>query len=351
MRYNEVYLDNLSSSPTPDEVIEKMGEYFTKHYGNPVCYHQFGRWSKSAYEYFQEKVAEILDVRDTDISFTIGFKIPKIGDGKILISPFEPPEIFRYLKKSGRKMEKISISNWEYDLDWLENKLSNDKIALVVLSSADRVTGTVQPIEQCVEICHKYGTSVLVNFSTFIGRRKFSISNIGTSFGYIQGRVFGAPCDLILGEKIDKSFPHQLAGGFVKSLELLYENLDSHISKLDELSQYFWEMIQLHLPHLKLLGGDEKIAGNFAIAFEDVQRQALMLALDMQGVMVWAGDNLYEPIESLLKSGVPKEIEESTVRFSLWRQTTQEDLDYVLRVLPPLVDRVRYEMGSPKFKK
>ena len=146
-------------------------------------------------------------------------------------------------------------------------------------------------------------------------------------------------------------FPHPIAGGFVKSLEIVYDNIDSNIVKLDESMQYFWKMIQLHLPHLTLLGDDEKVAGVFAIAFEDVQRQALLLALDMQGVMVWAGDNLYQPIRSLQLSGVADEIEKSTLQFALWNQTTQEDLDYVLRVLPPLVDRVRYEMGSPKFKK
>ncbi|RKZ33605.1 hypothetical protein DRQ33_03905 [bacterium] len=350
MRYNEVYLDNLTSAPMSEEVAEELTDYFIHRYGSPLAYHQFGQWSKTAMEYFAEKVMEILHSETKNCSFTLGVRFPLIDDGAILLSPFESPQVENAVDKLENEVITIPLTNWIYDINWLEKQLKKGKIALVVVSYADRITGTIQPFEEIIELCNRYSTPLFVDLSVLIGRGKFPLLNLGSAYGYINGKVFGAPCDLIIGEKLDLQFPHQLSAGFLKSLEIIYENLDDNLTRLSELSEYFWEMLQLHLPHLTLLGGNEKVSGVMAIAFQDVDRQAMMLALDMQGVMVWAGDSLYSPIKSLLHSDVPEHIADSTLRFSFWYHNTKQEIDYVLRVLPPLVDRVRYEKKSPRFQ-
>ncbi len=349
MHFKQTYLDNLTYAPMPPEVIEIISEYYSEHIGLAGSFHQWGQWNKSAMAHFIESIEEPLGCAGIDCAFALGIKLPKISDGRILISPFEQPYTMRAIAESERDFTKIPMSDWIVDVEWVKKQLENKEIGLVVISVADRVTGTVQPIERIAAICDEFDVPLFVDFSTIIGRRKFSVQEYGIRYGYICGRSFGAPCDLIIGTKHDLTFPLPLAAGFSKAVLLLYDNIDETMSYLEELTKYFRDTIQLHLPHLIFHGGENKIPGVLAISFEDVPRESMILALDMQGVAIWAGDSLAKPIESLIASGVPENIAESTLIFAFWHTNNQEEIDYVLRVLPPIVDRIRFETGSPKF--
>ncbi len=350
MRYMQVYLDNLESAPVPEEAAEMMAKHFTQHYGQAGAYHQFGQWSKSAMEYFTESAAEILGMPKKPVRFSVGPVLPPVRDGKILVSPFEHPAVLREITRTGLETVEIPATGWRYDLNFVEKFARENPVAMVVVSAVERIAGTVEDITPIAKICVERQIPLLVDISAGVGR----VENLQLPEGegiyfYLRGRCIGAPADLTIGAAPDFDFPHPIAAGVHKSLQILFENLPEKIQRLRQLEEYFWELLQLHLPHLTLLGGSPRAAGILTIAFEDVDREALMLALDMQGVMFWAGENLSSPSRGFAAAGVPPEIAGSAVRFSLWHRNTQEEIDYVLRVLPPLVDRVRFEKGSDKF--
>jgi len=349
MNFKQTYLDNLAYAPVPLEVIKVIGEYYSEHIGLAGSFHQWGRWNKSAMEHFIESIEEPLGCAGIDCAFTLGIKLPKIRKGKTLVSPFEQPDIMRAIVEYERDFINIPLSDWIVDVKWIKKQLEKKDVGLVVISAADRVTGAIQPIERIAAICNKFDVPFFVDFSTLIGRRRFSVKEYGIRYGYICGRSFGAPCDLIIGNEPDLTFPLPLAAGFSKAIMLLYDTIDETISYLEELTKYFQDTIQLHLPHLIFHGGDNKISGVLAIAFEDVPRESMILALDMQGVAIRSGDSLAKPIESLIAAEVPERIAESTLIFAFWHTNNREEIDYVLRVLPPIVDRIRFETDSPKF--
>ncbi|GEM_PF-3584742 len=348
MRYMQVYLDNLESAPAPDEVLEVLADNYKNHYGQAGTYHQFGQWSKSALECFAESAAKSLGQKGRPCTFAIGPKLPPVEDGTVLLSPLEHPAIERAAQKLGGEIAEIPLADWRYDLDFVAEKIGGGDVRLVVVSAADRVSGTLQPIGEIVRLCREREIPVFVDITAAFGRAEIEIPAEDGVYLYLRGRAVGAPADVIVGEKLDTDFPHQLAAGTSKALEIVAKSPEQ-IAHIKELGEYFWEMMQLHLPNLELMGAEPRAAGILSIAFEDVDRYALMVAADMQGVMAWAGDDFSAPIKPLVAAKVPLEVAEATLRFSFWRQNTREEIDYVLRVLPPLVDRVRFEKKSDKF--
>ena len=350
MNYSQVYLDNISSAPTPAEACEEMERIYEQHYAIPGAFHQWGQWSKSAFEVFAEKTASLLGAQGFHTRFTIGAQIHPMNNGKILVSPIEAKSVMREIEQCGLPFERFQMNGYRYDLDFIEQKLKTQKFSLIVATSADRITGTIQPIEELSGICAKYGAPVYCDISPLIGRSHFDFEKLGVQYGFVEGRLFGAPCDLMIGQKLDFAFPLPMAAGFSKTLELLEQDIEAKLQVLNENTKYFWELMQKHLPHLTLLGDSPFIEGVLAIAFEDVDRGAMMLAVDMQGVAMWAGDSFSGQIEQLKEMNVPDELADSMLRFSLWHNNTTQELDYVLRVIPPLVDRIRFEKKSPKFR-
>ena len=350
MRYEQVYLDNISSAPTPEEVCDVMSLYYREHFGYPGQLHQWGQWSKTAFEVFAEKTAELLGAKNFSVKFVLEFALPEIGDGKILISPIEAGIIRDAVERSGIATEEFDMDGYRHNISSVDKILREDKIALVIAAAADRLTGTIQPIRELAEICHRKKIPLLCDISPLIGRTKFAFSELGADFGFIEGRLFGAPCNLVIGEQPDEKFPLPLAAGFFKTLEIVDEDIEEKLKSLDELTNEFWRLLQLHLPHLVLLGEEPRLSGILTVAFEDVDRGAMMLALDMQGVAIWGGDSFSKPTEQFVKMNISEELAECALRFSLWHNTKQKELDYVLRVLPPLVDRIRFEKKSPKMR-
>ncbi len=349
MRYAAVYLDHLSSAPPPAEAVDVLSRYWVDRFGLPGALHQWGQWSKATVEASSERVCELLGAAGGKCAFAMGPILPQ-ARGVVLVSPIEWGAVRDALGSSGAAVEVFPMSGWTYDLAWVEKRLQRGDIGLVVASAADRTTGTIQPVRELSQLCRSHGVPLYCDVSALVGRMPFSLAELGADFAFVEGKLFGALCDATVGIEASIHLPAPLAASFAKALESALANIEERSSDLARLTQYFWELLGLHLPHIVLLGGESRVAGVLTVAFEDVDRGAIALALDMQGVAVWAGKPFAETIPQLEAMGVEKRLIDSAVRFALWHTNTQEEIDYVLRVLPPLVDRVRYEKGSPKFR-
>jgi len=348
MRYSQTYLDNISSAPIHKDICDEMTRHYIEHYGLPGAPHQWGQWSKAAIESYSERSLNFLGCDATCARFCIGAELPSIG-GTVLISDIEA-EVIKKAAVKYREVEHIPMQGCKYDIDAVSKILMQHNIGLVIAAAADRITGTIQPISELSKICAQHNVPIFCDISPLIGRHRFRLDEMGIKNGFIEGRVFGAPCDLLIGEKTDFIFPLPLAAGFVRTLEWIFDEFGTKMDSICELIDYFWELLQMHLPDLLILGESPRLAGMLTVAFEDVDRAAIMLALDMQGVAIWAGNSFSEPIEQMRVMGIPDKLSESAVRFSAWHGNTKEQIDYVLRVLPPLVDRIRFEKKARQPK-
>ncbi len=343
MQYMQVYMDFLSDSPMPNEVYQSLKEYFVDHVGLPWSRHQWGKWNLAAMECFEESVADNLGTSKS-IRFTQKLNIP-IELGKILISPIESKSVLKFFNSHKYECIIIPMNGFTPDLDKVQTILAKNNVSLLVMTAADRITGTVQPILELSEICKESNVPLLIDISALIGRSKFLFDELGADYGFLEGRVIGAPCDIIIGVDRDIAFPVPLVAAMAKVMEFIYKNIDDKIENLSKKTEYFSNLFNLHLEDISILGGANKAFGILAISFPGIGRGGLSLAIDMQGVAVWAGETYSEPISQLVACGIESEITELVIRFSLWHDTTEKQIDYVLRVVPSIVERVRYETG------
>jgi len=341
MRYKQVYLDWLSHTPMPKDVFDELRDYFVERCGLPGALHQWGQWSKAALEHFIESTQEILGTKKP-IRFSIGPVLPEISK-PILLSPIESKKVKRAVAKSNVEVFEMKMKGFEFDLEQAEIMLQENDVELIIATAADMVTGTRQPVEKLAKLAKKHNAKLMVELSALIGREKFLFDNLGADLGFIDGLIIGAPCDLTIGTEPDQSFPLPLAAAFYKVIAHINDVLDNKINNLKKLEDYFVKLINLHLEGVERISGEKTVPGIVMLSFKGVPRGALSLAIDMQGIAVWAGDTFEGKIDELAAMGVKSEIAESAIRFTLWHDNTQDEIDYVLRVVPSIVERIRFE--------
>lgn len=341
------YMDALNGVSPPKELWEKTAEYFYEHYGDITAYHQWGRFTKAASESAQEQILKYFRRENLAIAFS-----PVISNtkGKILIPAGS--NFWKVFAHSQNLLyECLPMDGYEVSADKTEQILRNAQITLAIIPFAESVTGTIQPVAEIANLCKKYGVMTLCDISAVWGRNEIDFSDISTDYIYLRGTSWGAPLglDITVGAEA-KNSPYALVALKI-AVELMMDNLAEKISVVKRMSDEFVKLLNMHIPGVHLLRGKSFANGILCLAFEDVDRQAIGLSLDMQGVAV----DLHRPWDSapevLLAMGIDSQIANCAITMSLWHNTTEEELEYVLRVLPPLVDRVRFEKKLISVKK
>ncbi len=387
---HQVYLDNENSTIVPQEVVDAMLPYFNqKAYGNPTLTHKPG-WE--AFEVIMncfQKISRFVGAKNLEeLTFTPGeteannlaimgsaFAKKELGK-KIVISEIEPINVLHVtdlLKKFGFSTTKIPVDREGFiDLEKLKEAVDNETV-LVSVSSVNNELGTIQPIKEAVDIVKAKNPQTLfhTDASDAYGRIPIDVQNLNvdlatvSSYKILGPRGMGAMylreginLERILEGQIgtQKLWPGventPLIVGFTKASELAFENFEVNIAKMRALRDKLVDGIFSELTDVKFNGpkGDKRSPDNANISILRCEGEALTIELSLKGIYVSSGSacsrRLLQPSHVLVAIGRRFSEAHGSILMKTTRYQTEEDIAYVLEVLPVAVNRIRGIVGS-----
>lgn len=376
-----VYLDHSATTPVDPEVAELMMTYYTEKYGNPSSVHSFGQEAKEGLEIAREQVAALIGAQANEITFTSGGteadNLALLGSadalrkkGKhIITSAVEHHAVLEtceYLAKNGFDLTVIPVDEEGFvDPQAVAQAIRPDTI-LISIMHANNEVGTIQPIAEIGKIAKERGVTFHVDAVQSLGKipidvKAMNIDLLTMSSHKIYGpkgvgalysrkgiklvpRVYGGG-----QEKKRRSGTENLPGivGFGKACELAGKRMEEEEKRLKVLRDKLMDGILERIDYVKVNGprGDKRLPNNVNVSIQYVEGESLLLSLDMMGIAASSGSactsGSLDPSHVLLAMGLPHEIAHGSLRFSLGRQNTEEDIDYVLEQLPKIVERLR----------
>lgn len=383
----KVYLDHSATTPVDSEVAQLMMTYYTEKYGNPSSVHGFGREAKEALEKAREQVATLIGAQPTEITFTSGGteadNLAILGTveaqrkkGKhIITSAVEHHAVLEtceFLEKNGFDLTVIPVNDEGLlNPQDIANAIRPDTI-LITIMHANNEVGTIQPIAEIGKIARDKGVTFHVDAVQSLGKIPIDVKEMNIDLLTISSHKIYGPkgvgalfirkgvriVPLVHGggqEKKRRSGTENTPGiiGFGKACELAGERMAEEEEKLKVLREQLMDGILERIPYVKVNGprGDNRLPNNVNVSIRYVEGEALLLSLDMMGIAASSGSactsGSLDPSHVLLAMGLPHEIAHGSLRFSLGRQNSSEDIEYVLEQLPKIVERLR--MMSPLY--
>jgi cysteine desulfurase len=387
---HEVYLDNENSSIVPKEVVDAMLPYFNKTaYGNPTLTHKPG-WE--AFEVIMacfKKISRFIGARNLEeITFTpseteannlsiMGAAFAQKSRGKkIVISEIEPINVLQVaemMQKHGFTTQKIPVNNEGFiNLEKLKEAIDSETI-LVSISAVNNELGTIQPLKEAVDIVKDKNPKTLfhTDASDAYGRISLDVQNLNVDLATLSsykiqgprgmGAMYlkeGVNMERILEGQIgtQKLWPGientPLIVGFTKASELAFENFEENTTKMRTLRDKLVEGIFNELGDLRFNGpkGDKRSPDNANISILHAEGEALTIELSLNGIYVSSGSacsrRLLQPSHVLIAIGRIFEEAHGSILMKVTRSHTEEDINYVLKVLPTAVNRIRGIVGS-----
>ena len=387
---HEVYLDNENSSIVPQEVVDEMLPYFNKKaYGNPTLTHKPG-WE--AFEVIMncfQKISKTLGAKILEeITFTPGETeannlaimgtcfAQKSRGKKIIISEIEPINVLQVaemMQKFGFTTTKIPVNQEGLiNLEKLKEAVDNETI-LVSVSAVNNEIGTVQPIKEAVDIAKAKNHQTLfhTDASDAYGRIPFDVQNLNVDLATISSYKIQGPrgmggmymrdginMERILEGQIgtQKLWPGventPLIVGFTKASELAFQNFEANTSKMRMLRDKLVDGIFAELDDLRFNGpkGEKRSPDNANVSILRAEGEALTIELSLKGVYISSGSacsrRLLQPSHVLIAIGRIFEEAHGSILMKTTRYLTEEDIAYVLKVLPIAVNRIRGIVGS-----
>ena len=375
----EIYLDNNATTPVDPQVVEAMESSLKENFGNPSSVHAHGRRARVRIENARGEVASLLSASDNEIYFTSGgteannlaitgvyFKHRNTGN-HIIATKVEHPSVLgtlKFLEQNGARISYVSVdTNGNLDLSELEKDITKDTILISVMLVNNEI-GNIYPIKKISQIAHRKNILVHTDAVQAVGKIPVNINELGIDLLSLSGHKFYGPKGigalyikngislepLFHGgsqEKGIRSGTENTAAiiGLGKAVELIQEKLPVEIERISRLRK----KLEAHL--LKITGvsinGDQerRIPGTINIRCKDISGEALLQNLDLANISVSSGSacasGSLEPSHVLLAMGLTKDEAKSSIRISLGRFTTEEELDEFIKVIMNTVNRLR----------
>lgn len=385
-----VYMDNNATTSMKREVFEAMVPYFTEHYGNASSkFYKVGREAEQAVYNARELVAGILNAKPNEIYFTgsgceadnwaikgIAYANQKKGN-HIITSSVEHHAVLgtcEYLEKHGFEVTYLPVDeNGFVRPEQVEEAITENTI-LISIMTANNEIGTIQPIKEIGEIAKRHKVLFHTDAVQAIGHMKIDVADMGVDMLSISAHKFHGPKgigalyirngvridNLIHGggqERGKRAATENVAYivGMAEALKIAADNLDENIRRMTRLSKRLIDGIQEKVPYCRLNGpsDERRLCNNVNFSFQYVEGESILMMLDMKDVAASSGSacasGSLDPSHVLLAIGLPHEIAHGSVRLSLSDESTDEEVDYVLDVLPPIIQRLR-DM-SPLYEK
>ena len=375
-----MYFDNAATTRLDDEVLQEMLPYLKENYGNASSIYKLGRESRKAVEESRERISKVLNCKPNEIYFTAGgsesdnmaikgiAKANKKKGNHIITSKIEHPAVLetcKQLEKEGFEITYISVDeNGIVDLEELKKSIKPTTI-LITIMFANNEIGTIQPIEEIGGIAKESNIYFHTDAVQAVGNAKIDVQKLNIDSLSLSGHKIYGPKGIgalyvKTGVKFEKFIDggHQernkragtenVAGivGIGKSIELAYENLNEHNKKIKELRDYYVEQVKEKIPYIKINGDMEKrLPGNCNISFRFIEGEGLLLNLDLKGICASSGSactsGSLDPPHVLLAIGLPHEIAHGSLRISIGKYNTKEEIDYLVENLVEIVNRLR----------
>jgi cysteine desulfurase len=385
----KIYLDHAATTPVHPQVAEAMAPYFSKDFGNPSTLYSYGREAKGALEEARAKVARLIGAKQPEeIIFTSGgteadnFALCGIAwanqekGNHIITTSIEHHAVInicKFLEKRGFKVTYLPV-----DKNGLVNSLEvtkaiTDGTILVSVMHANNEIGTVEPIEEIAEIAKEKGIYFHTDAVQAVGHLPIDVNKLkvdllamsahklygpkGVGALYIRRGTKIVPF-LYGGEQENKrrASTENVAGivGFGEACSLAEKDMAGEEERLPYLRDKLIEGILKRIKHSRLNGHPKKrLPGNVNVSMEGVEGESMLLNLDLAGICASSGSactsSILEPSHVLTAIGISPEVAHSSLRFTLGKENNEEDVNYVLKVLPEIVEKLR--SMSPIYQK
>ncbi len=375
-----VYFDNAATTKLDGDVLNDMMPYLTDNYGNASSIYKLGKTSRKAVEEAREKVANILNCKPNEIYFTAGgsesdntaikgiARANKNKGNHIITSKIEHPAVLdscHDLEKEGFEVSYISVDeNGTIDLEELKKEIKPTTILISVMTANNEI-GTIQPIKEIGEIAHEHNIYFHTDAVQAIGNIKIDVNEMNIDSLSLSGHKFYGPKGIgVLYVKNGVSFNKYISGGhqernkragtenvagivgLASAMERAYKELNEHNKKISELRDYYETSILEKIPYVKVNGNvKNRLPGNSNISFRYIEGEGLLLNLDLKGICASSGSactsGSLDPSHVLLAIGLPHEIAHGSLRISIGKYNTKEEIDYLIDSLVEIVNKLR----------
>lgn len=377
---NKIYFDHNATTPVLDEVFEAMVPFLKDQWGNPSSIHWAGRGTRKAVEDARERVCALLNCAPLELIFTSsgtegdnhaikGLAYAQKNKGNhIITTKVEHPAVLstcKHLQKEGFEVTYLDVDkDGLISLDEL-TKAITPKTILISVMFANNETGVLFPIKEIGKIAKEKGVAFHTDAVQAAGKIKIDVQDLNVDLMTISGHKLYGPkgvgalyikrgtrlVPIIHGGHQERNrrggtenVPGIVAMG--KAAEIAMRDMDKETEHLQMLKERLEKGMIEKIPHIKVNGHpDKRLPNTSNISFEFVEGESLLLNLDMKGIAASSGSactsGSLEPSHVLVSMGLSHELSHGSVRFSLGKSNTVEEIDYLLEIMPPIVERMR----------
>ena len=375
-----IYFDHSATTQVLPEVVEAMIPCYTKFFGNASEPHTLGNEAFELLHKSREIIAGAINARPEEIIFTSGgtesdnLAIKGIAESyvkkgnHIITSSIEHPAVgntCKYLERVGYDITYIPVDkNGVVNSKDVENAI-NSKTTLISIMHANNVVGSIQPIEEIGEIAKRRGVIFHTDAVQSFGTLKIDVEKLNVDLLSISSHKLHGPKGIgALYKKRGVKVISQMHGGehekgrragtenipgivgFAKAVEIAMSEIDEKAKKLKKLREYLVKGVSEGIEDVIYTGHPEnRLPGHASFAIKYIEGESIVLALDNKGIAISSGSACSsiksEPSHVLLSMGIAPEIAQGSIRISMGRGNTKEEVDYFLEVLSPIVKRLR----------
>lgn len=373
-----IYADNAATTSVSESVLKAMMPYFSAEYGNPSSLYSLGQKASRAVTEAREKIASQLGAKPNEIFFTScgsesdnwaikGAARANASKGKHIISTvYEHHAVLHTLdalKKEGFEVTLLGVdSEGLIKPEELEAAIRPDTI-LVAMMYANNEIGTVLPIKELAAVAHAHKIPFFTDAVQAVGNIPVDVNDLGVDMLSLSGHKIHAPKGIgALYVKTGTRIHNLIDGGgqerrrrggtenvaYIVGLAQALEDAVAQLPDMDRVKKMRDRLASeiSKIPYTRINGSmTHRLPGNLNVAFEFIEGESLILLLDMAGICASTGSACstasLEPSHVLLSIGLPHEKAHGSLRLTLSHGNTEEDVDYILEKLPPIVQRLR----------
>ena len=376
----KVYLDNAATTALSPKVLEQMMPYLTTIYGNPSSPHSFGQEARRGVEHARDQVAKALNALPEEIIFTgcgtesdntVLFGVAERYKSKgnhIITTNVEHHAILHTceaLEKRGIEVTYLPVDeNGMVTAEQVANAIT-DKTILVSIMFANNEVGTIMPVAEIGKVCRERGVLFHTDAVQAVGHVPIDVKAMNIDMLSMSAHKFHGPKGVgalymkkgirlpayVMGgaqERNRRAGTENVAGvvGLGAAIELATQNLEESAARMTKLRDKLIAGIAERIPEVKLNGHPTlRLPNNVNYSIKYIEGESILLMLDMNGIAASSGSactsGSLDPSHVLLALGLSHEVAHGSVRLTLSDETTEEDIDYVLEVLPKVAERLR----------
>ncbi len=376
-------MDNNATTSLKKEVLDAMLPYYTDIYGNASSkFYKVGRDAEQALYKMRESVAKSINAPNVNEIYFTGsgceadnwaVKGAAMANRKkgnhIITTKIEHHAILNtceYLERHGFEVTYLDVDEYGFVTPEQVEAAIKDTTVLITIMTANNEIGTIEPIKEIAEVAKKHKVIFHTDAVQAIGHMKIDVKELGVDMLSLSAHKFHGPKGVGMlyirnGVRIDnlihgggqergkRAATENLAGiaGLAKALEIAVADLDKNVAHCRKMRDRLIKGIRDNIPYCRLNGPEDegRMCNNANFSFQYVEGESILMMLDMNGIAASSGSacasGSLDPSHVLMAIGLPHEIAHGSLRLSVGEDTTEEDVDYVVSVLPSIIQRLR----------